>query len=161
MQHVSNITSLQSYQQTSSSEKRQQQSTETGQTHQSKANVIPYNTLRVWDRFTQIYGRSFLTEFGELPNEAWIEEIEKLSPQDVERGIKASQASGSDFAPRLPRFLAMCQPPIVEDVYKQERETQLLLERRRNVQSTPEVRRAELAKMKADLVTFKPQGEMR
>jgi len=117
------------------------------------------NADYVWDRFTEFYGRGFLTEFGELPNKSWIEALGQLSPQDVERGVKASQSSGSDFAPRLPRFLAMCQPPIVEDVYRHERETQMLLERRRSVQSTPEVRRAEMAKIRAQLTTFKPREE--
>jgi hypothetical protein len=35
----------------------------------------------------------------------------------------SNKRSGSDFAPSLPRFLAYCVPPIVEDAKKQERET--------------------------------------
>lgn len=95
-----------------------------------------------------------MNQFGELPNEIWIEELAKFSPRDIQNGIEAVKRSGSDFAPSLPKFLKLCEAPIVEDVYKQERETQLLLERKRNVQSTPGVRKAELEKMKASLVTF-------
>jgi hypothetical protein len=113
-------------------------------------NAVPHNTLYVWARFAEIYGRGFLTEFGELPNQSWIAEIEQLSPQDVERGIKASQASGSDFAPRLPRFLALCKPPIVVDVYRQERETRNRLDLPRP-KSSREVREIELAKIRQEL----------
>jgi hypothetical protein len=48
-------------------------------------------------------------------------------------------------------FLGYCTEPVVEDVYKQERDTQLMLENRRTIQSSVEVRKAEIAKMKAEL----------
>lgn len=159
MQHISNITNLQSYQAMNNSEQKRRQSGET-QTS-SKANAVPYNTLRVWDKFSQIYGRGFLTEFGDIPNDSWIEEIEKLSPADVERGIKASQALGTDFAPRLPKFLKLCEPPIVEDEKKQERETYEKLRLPRPPASEA-IKNKALADMK-NLLKFKPNqvGEVR
>lgn len=47
--------------------------------------------------------------------------------------------------------ILICQPPIVEDVYKQERETRLMLENRKTIQSSAEVRKAEMAKIRAEL----------
>jgi hypothetical protein len=115
---------------------------------------ISRNAVYVWDALAQIYGAAFTNQFGEKPNQFWNAKLSELSPSDIQFGLEQCQRSGNQFAPNLPQFLAYCTPPIVEDVYKNERETQMLLERRRSVQSTPEVRRAELAKMKADLVTF-------
>jgi hypothetical protein len=111
--------------------------------------------------FSEFYGNAFVTAFSEVPNDSWIEELAQLSPQDVQRGVNASKRSGSDFAPSLPKFLKLCEPPIVEDVYRHERETQLLLEQRRSTpNASDDVKKQALAEMK-NLLKFKPQGEMR
>ena len=104
----------------------------------------------MWRVFSQIYGSSFVTQFGEVPNDIWIEELAKFSPHDVEFGIEQCKRSGSDFAPSLPRFLAYCTPPIVEDVYKQERETRerYLLPKPK---ASKEVREAAMAQIRKEL----------
>jgi hypothetical protein len=70
-----------------------------------------------------IYGNSFTSNFGTTPNLFWIEDLAQFSPVDIQRGIEQCRRSNSPFPPNLGQFLAYCTPPIVEDVYKQERET--------------------------------------
>lgn len=82
-------------------------------------NVSQFNALVVWRKFTEFYGSAWLSEFGEQPNQSWIEELAQLSPCDIETGLNQCK----HFAPRLPQFLAYCTPTIIEDVYRQERET--------------------------------------
>lgn len=104
----------------------------------------------VWRKFTEFYGSAWLSEFGEQPNQSWIEELARLSPRDVETGLNQCKRSGSNFAPRLPQFLAYCVPPIIEDVYRHERETyqRLSLPKQR---ASAEVRQAAMAQIRTEL----------
>lgn len=127
----------------------------------SKANAAePHNAIQVWKAMGFIYGNAFISNFGEVPNQFWIEDLARILPRDIERGIEQCRRNASPFPPNLGQFLEMCKPPIVEDVYKQERETQLLLERRRSTpKANDDVKKQALAEMK-NLLKFKqqPQG---
>jgi len=162
MQHISNITNLQDFQAQNASRKQLQSATETSNQWQQSSTANLHDTANadcVWLTFGKLFN-GFATTNGELPNELWVEELAQLQPRDIQKGIEAVKRSGSDFAPSLPKFLKLCDPVIAEDVYRHERETQKLLERRRGTPaSTPEVRRAEMAKIRAQLTTFKPREE--
>lgn len=68
--------------------------------------------------------------------------------KNINIGLTKVLKGGYDFAPNLSKFLKLCEPETVEDVYKQERDTQLMLENRRTIQSSADVRKAALAEMK-------------
>lgn len=108
----------------------------------------PRNALYLWGRLKGIFGTAFLTSFGEIPDQVWIEALSKLSEKDINAGLNKVLRGGYDFAPSLSKFLKLCTPETVEDVYKQERDTQLMLENRRTITSSSDVRKAEIAKMK-------------
>lgn len=97
-----------------------------------------------------MYGAGFVTQFGEKPPRIWIEELGQISVRDIENGLRQCKRTASNFAPSLPQFLAYCQPVEMEDVKKKERETYQRLGLPKP-ESNPEIRRAEIAKMKAEL----------
>ncbi len=109
-----------------------------------------------------MFGGGFVGTFGEFPNEIWIEELARIKPRDIQNGIEQCKRSGFEFAPSLPKFLKLCEPPIVEDVHKQLRETQekYLDVPKRKQNATPSLRKTAFLEMK-NLLKFKPQGEMR
>ena len=151
MEHINNILNLQKFQQQVASKELCQNATNSNQWQaSSRANLSTDNADNVWLAFAQIYGSAFVSQFGDLPNQIWIEELAQLSPRDVELGIKQSIRSGSGFSPSLPQFLAYCVPAIVEDVYRLEKETRIRLDAPKNVASF-EVRRAEMAKIRGEL----------
>jgi hypothetical protein len=119
-------------------------------TSSTSPTIEPSNAIFVWREFSAIYGNAWLNEFGERPNHVWIEELAKLSPRDIETGLNQCKRSGSNFAPRLPQFLAYCVPQIVEDVYRHERETYQRLNLPKP-ESNPEIRRIEMAKIRTEL----------
>lgn len=98
-----------------------------------------------------IFGNGFTSAFGEIPTTLWIESLDKLDMKNINIGLTKVLKGGYDFAPNLSKFLKLCEPETVEDVYKQERETRLMLENRKTIQSSAEVRKAEISKMKAAL----------
>lgn len=98
-----------------------------------------------------MFGNGFTSSFGEIPTSLWIESLSELNEKDINAGLNKVLRGGYDFAPNLSKFLKLCEPETVEDVYKQERETQLMLENRRTITSSSEARKAEIAKMKAVL----------
>lgn len=132
-------------------EKSSTQNTDTS--HQN-----PHNAILVWDIFSQLYGAGFTSSFGFEPSRIWIEELAKFSPRDIEFGIEQCKRSGSDFAPSLPRFLAMCQPPIVEDVYAGERNAKKLIAAKPNYQCSEAVKNSALAEMNK-ILRFNPQPQ--
>ena len=161
MQHVNNLLDLQKFQQQSASNKQLQNAMATQQKTSSNSTnntIAPHNAIRVWRVFSHIYGSTFVTQFGELPNQIWIEELAKFSPHDIEFGIEQCKRSGSDFAPSLPKFLAYCTPPIVEDVYRQERETRIMLDAPKRT-STADVRKSAILEMKQSCRTYPPPQE--
>lgn len=117
----------------------------------SSTSTNPEKAFYVWDKMKGIFGNAFTSSFGEIPTQLWIESMAALSEKDINAGLNKVLRGGYDFAPNLSKFLKLCTPETVEDVYKQERETQLMLENRRTIKSSSEVRRAEMAKIKATL----------
>lgn len=115
----------------------------------SSQSTNPINAIYVWEKFKSIFGGSFLAGFGELPDSVWIEAMAQLSEKDINAGLNKVLRGGYDFAPSLSKFLKLCEPETVEDVYKNERETYLMIENRKTIQRSSEVRKAEIAKMKA------------
>ena len=99
----------------------------------------------------EMFGAGWVSQFGESPKQIWVDSLAQLSSAEINRGLNAVLKSRAKYAPNLPVFLGYCTEPVVEDVYKQERDTQLMLENRRTIQSSADVRKAEIAKMKAEL----------
>lgn len=99
----------------------------------------------------EMFGNAWVTMFKDVPNQTWIDALSQLTEKDINRGLNNIIRDGLDYPPNLPKFLNFCKPEIVEDVYKQERETYLMLENRRTIQRSSDVRKAEIAKMKSAL----------
>ena len=108
----------------------------------------PENAFYVWEKMRGIFGNAFTSAFSEIPTDLWIEAMAQLSEKDINAGLNKVLRGGYDFAPSLSKFLKLCEPETVEDVYKQERETYLMLENRKTIQKSSEVRKEEIAKMK-------------
>jgi hypothetical protein len=103
---------------------------------------------------TSIFGVAFSASFGEQPDELWIEALSLLSEKDINAGLSKVLRGGYDFAPNLSKFLKLCEPEKFEDVYKQERETQLYIERKKSVTSSDDIRKSALAEMRKLLRSY-------
>jgi len=56
------------------------------------------------------YGNAFVNQFGEEPNPTWIAGLSTLTDEQLRYGFTNAMAAGSDFAPSLPAFIALCTP---------------------------------------------------
>lgn len=119
-------------------------------THKTESlqSANPKNAIYVWDKFKSIFGIGFLASFGECPDLLWIESMSRLSEKDINMGLNKVLHGGYDFAPSLSKFLKLCEPETFEDVYKLERETLMLLEKRKNIRGSADVRESALAEMR-------------
>lgn len=119
----------------------------------SASKSVSDKAKRFWQVMTEIYGSQWLNEYSEQPNEQWAGEIERLSVEDITRGIEQCKRSGSPFVPRLPQFLAFCDE-FYGDTKEQRAfnaqckasEAMLALPK---PQADPNIRKAALAEMKA------------
>jgi hypothetical protein len=123
-------------------------------THHSTSLTNPENAIYVWYKLTSIFGVAFSASFGEQPDELWIEALALLSEKDINAGLSKVLRGGYDFAPNLSKFLKLCEPEKFEDVYKQERETQLYIERKKSVTSSDDIRKSALAEMRKLLRSY-------
>lgn len=160
MQAIQNLT--RNFQPASKSEKtavlvNSHQPTNSTATSTTAPPPICHNAIYVWDALAQIYGAAFTNQFGTRPNQFWNAKLSELSLVDIQFGLEQCQCSRNQFAPDLPQFLAYCTPPIVEDVYKSCRETQILLAKPKP-ECSEAVKNAALAEMK-NLLKFKPKME--
>ncbi len=116
----------------------------------AKITEPSFKTLLVWKKFTEFYGAAWINEFGERPNQSWTEEIEKLTPTEIARGLEQCKRSGNPFAPRLPQFLAFCVGNSEQRAFyartQGENKNQLP-----KPPPNPEIKRAALAEIKSTL----------
>lgn len=99
---------------------------------------------------SEMFGSGWVSQFGESPTQLWVDSLAQLSSADINRGLNAVLTSRAKYAPNLPIFLGYCTAPIVEDVYKQERDTYARLSAPKPERNA-EVRRAAILKMKEEL----------
>jgi hypothetical protein len=108
------------------------------------------NSLKLWHVMGEIYGLQWFREYGDTPNTSWIIEIERLTLQELARGIEQCKRSHSQFAPRLPQFLGYCDDGLTQEQRAfnercKEGENLLRLPR---PQPSKELRRAAILEMK-------------
>ena len=72
----------------------------------------------------EYYGGRFVDHYGEVPNNAWIETLEKLSTKDIDRGYDRMKDSDKylDWPPTPLAFAALSKP-MAEDVGLPDKET--------------------------------------
>ena len=63
----------------------------------------------------EMYGNQWFNEFGDVPNASWIAEIERLTLDELTRGIDQCKRCGSPFAPRFPQFLNYCSDGLTRE----------------------------------------------
>lgn len=66
---------------------------------------------RVWDRMQEMYGNTFVTQYGHVPLLTWVQAIGLMSDEELKQGLQACAMSGDTFPPTLPAFIEMCRPP--------------------------------------------------
>lgn len=108
------------------------------------------NSLMVWVAMTEIFGNRWINDFGDTPPQLWTRKLAELSENEIKHGINKLMDSDCSYTPNLSQFVGLCKIEVIEDVYKQERETYARLTQQKPA-SSAEVRRAEIAKMKATL----------
>jgi hypothetical protein len=108
------------------------------------------NSLMVWVAMSEIFGNRWINDFGDTPPQLWTRKLSELSENEIKHGINKLMDSDCSYTPNLSQFVGLCKIEVIEDVYKQERETYARLTQQKPASSI-EVRRAEIAKMKATL----------
>ncbi len=69
---------------------------------------------RVWTAMAEMFGNPFLTQFGELPPSVWIAQVERLTDDEIRRGLNNLADEEMRFPPNLTQFVAACKrlPPV-------------------------------------------------
>lgn len=69
----------------------------------------PINAMYVWDKMQDVFGSSWVNQYGLTPNSTWIDALAQLSESDINRGLNALLKSRAKYAPNLSVFLGMCE----------------------------------------------------
>lgn len=61
-----------------------------------------------------MFGNSFLNQFGARPPSVWVAQVEKLSDEELRRGLQNIADTEDRFSPNLTQFVAACKrlPPV-------------------------------------------------
>ena len=83
----------------------------------SKSYEPPQESKRaakVWTAMAEMFGNSFFMQFGESPPSVWMAQVEKLSDDEVRRGLTNIAEADMRFPPNLTQFIAACKrlPPV-------------------------------------------------
>ena len=78
------------------------------------APVSTKRTERVWTAWAEMFGNAFFNQFGVSPPSVWIAQVERLTDDELRRGLTNLAESDSKFAPNLTQFVAACRklPPV-------------------------------------------------
>jgi hypothetical protein len=67
------------------------------------------NAMMVWKAMTQMFGTGWINKHGESPMPVWVTQLHHLSDTQIKKGLRECADSGTEFAPSLPAFIAMCR----------------------------------------------------
>ncbi len=62
----------------------------------------------------EMFGNMFLMQFGESPPSVWMAQVEKLTDEEIRRGLTNIAGDNLKFPPNLSQFIAACKrlPPV-------------------------------------------------
>ena len=65
----------------------------------------------LWRRMTRIYGRRWMSSYGETDDGTWLKGLQGLTPAQVGRGLSRCATHRADgWPPTLPEFRTLCTP---------------------------------------------------
>lgn len=76
---------------------------------ESKAEPDLIRPNRVWAQLGEIFGKSFYREFGEVPPRLWVVAVNRLSDDEIKRGLANIAADALVFPPNLSQFMSACR----------------------------------------------------
>lgn len=56
----------------------------------------------------EMYGHSWASQQGDIPNDTWIRGLVDLTPEQFAAGLRACLSRVNPFPPNLPEFRALC-----------------------------------------------------
>jgi hypothetical protein len=62
----------------------------------------------VWSALAQMYPSIFVAKYGEKPLPVWRSQLKNIPMERLQRGLKMTLHSKSDFPPSLPTFMVYC-----------------------------------------------------
>lgn len=122
---------------------------------QTQSTCSPLNAIYVWEKMQEIFGNSWSNQYSMTPNSTWIAELSQLSEIEITRGLNAVLKSRAKYVPNLATFLGMCE--LVDDRTPEQRAFDARVKENSKMLAlpkpppNPEIRKAEIAKMKAAL----------
>ena len=62
----------------------------------------------------EMFGNTFLMQFGESPPSVWMAQVERLTDEEIRRGLTSIAEADMKFPPNLSQFVAACKriPPV-------------------------------------------------
>jgi len=63
----------------------------------------------VWQALAEMYGRSFVTSYGKEPPTTWTQAINRLSHEQLRRGLASIGNENRKFPPNLSEFVSACK----------------------------------------------------
>ena len=81
---------------------------------QSKVEKAVSNTgtsviNKLWVRMSQIYGAKWVSNYGEVPTQPWINLINNMPHEKIAHGLNEIIKEGDNWPPSLSKFNRMCQ----------------------------------------------------
>lgn len=57
----------------------------------------------------QMFGSGWTSQYGEVPNDAWLDLIAKLTEKQLLRGLNETAKAAREFPPNMTIFRALCE----------------------------------------------------
>jgi len=64
---------------------------------------------KLWVRMSQIYGAKWVSNYGEVPTQPWINLISNMPHEKIAHGLNEIIKEGDNWPPSLSKFNRMCQ----------------------------------------------------
>ena len=64
---------------------------------------------KLWVRMSQIYGSKWVSNYGEVPTQPWINLINNMPHEKIAHGLNEIIKEGDNWPPSLSKFNRMCQ----------------------------------------------------
>ena len=70
--------------------------------------------MQVWAQLAEVFGKAFYREHGETPSKLWVAAVNRLTDDQIKRGLANLANDAMQFPANLSQFVAACKrlPPV-------------------------------------------------
>lgn len=64
---------------------------------------------KVWAAMAEMFGNTFLTQYGEKPPSVWVLQVNQLRDDEIRNGLNNLAEANLSFPPNLSQFVSACK----------------------------------------------------